>query len=73
MEWIVEGLNALVKFTQRTHVTSLAVPALGCGLGGLQWPSVFDAMSAAFQDVPTETRVSIYPPQNKRNFRPWPE
>lgn len=35
MSFISDGLDALVDLAQRTGLTSIAVPALGCGLGGL--------------------------------------
>ena len=37
---IESGLKALVSEVSRRHLRSIAVPALGCGLGGLDWEAV---------------------------------
>lgn len=37
LEYIAEGLRYLVDHHLEMGITSLAVPALGCGLGGLEW------------------------------------
>ncbi|GAA4913719.1 O-acetyl-ADP-ribose deacetylase (regulator of RNase III) [Stackebrandtia albiflava] len=40
LEDVAAGLDGLVDFLERTPVDSVAVPALGAGLGGLPWPEV---------------------------------
>lgn len=35
MEWIITGLQDLVKVVKDKGFTSVAIPGLGCGLGGL--------------------------------------
>ncbi|MCO5761728.1 MAG: macro domain-containing protein, partial [Chromatiaceae bacterium] len=40
MEDIESGLKALVADVHRLGIRSVAVPPLGCGLGGLPWPEV---------------------------------
>ena len=37
LEDIKDGLKALVKEVRKLNIRSIAVPPLGCGLGGLQW------------------------------------
>lgn len=37
---IVLGLKDLVKVVKEKNIESIAIPALGCGLGGLQWDRV---------------------------------
>ena len=37
---IEAGLSALVAEVERHRIHSIAVPALGCGLGGLEWTEV---------------------------------
>lgn len=34
------GLGALVRIIHAAQIQSIALPALGCGLGGLDWPPV---------------------------------
>ena len=40
IEDIQSGLNALAQLIRERGIRSIAVPALGCGLGGLKWPAV---------------------------------
>lgn len=52
MEDIETGLKALVADVQRLGIRSVAIPPLGCGLGGLSWPEVCQRMQLAFQELP---------------------
>lgn len=61
LEDIETGLMALVAVVQERGVRSLAVPALGCGLGGLFWEDVRPRIEAAFAALP-EVRILLYPP-----------
>lgn len=61
MEDIESGLVALVADVRRLHILSVAVPPLGCGLGGLPWPEVQRRMREAFAQVP-EVRWQVYEP-----------
>lgn len=61
MEWVVEGLQDLRGFLLSQKVQSIAVPALGAGLGGLDWPTVRTHIEAAWGDLPVDVRV--YEPQ----------
>lgn len=36
-EWIITGLYQLRNFLKYSDKTSIAIPPLGCGLGGLDW------------------------------------
>lgn len=56
---IESGLAALVAEVHRLGIGSIAVPPLGCGLGGLPWPEVKRRLIAALEEVP-ETRWLIY-------------
>lgn len=38
--YVEEGLKALVTLIKERHITSIALPPLGCGNGGLQWVKV---------------------------------
>lgn len=61
MEDIESGLVALVADVRRLGIRSVAVPSLGCGLGGLPWPEVQRRMRAAFEQVP-DVRWQVYEP-----------
>lgn len=40
IEWIEQGLISLAAFIRTRNIGSIAVPRLGCGLGGLNWAHV---------------------------------
>lgn len=41
-EYVEAGLDALARLIEAEQIPSIAVPALGCGLGGLEWGRVRD-------------------------------
>ena len=48
---IDSGLSALVAEIERQRIHSIALPALGCGLGGLQWTKVKPRIHRALDGV----------------------
>lgn len=58
---IKAGLKALIQETQERHISTIAVPPLGCGLGGLDWNVVRPMIEKAFSDVPN-MRVFLFEP-----------
>ena len=59
--YIRDGLKALVAECQARELQSLALPALGCGLGGLGFGQVSELVRLAFIEDP-EIDVAIYQP-----------
>ena len=59
LEWIEKGLMDLQP--QVTGLESLAVPALGCGLGGLEWNHVRQLLEKYL--TPLSASITIYPPK----------
>lgn len=57
MEWVVDGLQDLRNFLVSNTVRSIALPALGAGLGGLPWAAVRGYIEAALGDLPVDVRV----------------
>lgn len=57
LEWVRSGLQDLRRFLLAEAVPSVAMPALGAGLGGLSWPTVRAEMEAALADLPADIRV----------------
>jgi O-acetyl-ADP-ribose deacetylase (regulator of RNase III) len=45
---VAAGLDALVAEVARRQIRSIAMPALGCGLGGLAWADVRPLIERAF-------------------------
>lgn len=65
---IESGLVDLARVVQSLGITSLAVPALGCGNGGLRWEDVRPRIEAAFTVIP-EVTVLLYAPYDARDVR----
>ncbi len=61
IEDIQAGLIALVEEVRRLKIQSIALPPLGCGLGGLNWNEVRPLIEQAFRDLP-EVQVLVYEP-----------
>jgi O-acetyl-ADP-ribose deacetylase (regulator of RNase III) len=61
MEYIDAGLSALVEEIRNRNIRSLAVPPLGCGLGGLRWNEVRPRIIKALSALP-EVHVLLYEP-----------
>lgn len=55
------GLSALVEEVRRRGITSIAIPPLGCGLGGLEWADVRPRIEEAFRGL-SNVQVLIYEP-----------
>ncbi|MBI1774266.1 MAG: macro domain-containing protein [Proteobacteria bacterium] len=61
---IEAGLLALREFTLDERIVSIAVPPLGCGLGGLDWHRVRPRIVAALGNAPVEARLYEPIPQS---------
>ena len=61
MEWITEGLQDLRRVIAEKGISSIAVPPLGCGAGGLNWPEVRAAIVEALGDLEA-VNVVVYEP-----------
>ena len=61
LEYVSSGLEDLVRSVRELRIASLAVPALGCGLGGLSWAEVEPLIVNAFEALP-DVRVLLFAP-----------
>jgi len=61
IEDIERGLVALVEEVRARKIPSIAIPPLGCGLGGLDWREVRPLIEHAFAGLP-DVRVLLYEP-----------
>jgi O-acetyl-ADP-ribose deacetylase (regulator of RNase III) len=59
---IKAGLDDLRQFIADFKVRSIAIPALGCGLGGLDWDDVRPLIAEALGDL-SGVQVVVYPPR----------
>lgn len=68
LEWIESALKKLENFVSQTHfyrprapLDSMAIPALGCGFGGLAWDDVRPLIVASAERM--KIRVDIFEPR----------
>lgn len=64
LEDIESGLTALIQDVKKLNIKSIAVPPLGCGLGGLQWSVVRPMIEKAFSEL-SNVNVHLYAPHSK--------
>lgn len=61
-EWVDQGLDKLAQFiASEESLTSISIPALGAGYGGLPWPDVkasIEARLSGFDNV----SINVYEP-----------
>ena len=63
---IESGVEALVKEVYDRGISSIAVPALGCGLGGLKWSEVRPRIEKTFAKVP-DVQVWLFEPEEMKS------
>lgn len=68
---ITIGLQDLTRLIHEYGITSIAIPPLGCGNGGLDWEIVRPRIYEAFRLLP-DVDVRIYPPSFSPNAQPLP-
>ena len=58
---VESGLKALATEIKERGIRSIAIPPLGCGLGGLPWPAVRKAIEEALGDL-EDVKILLYEP-----------
>lgn len=71
LEDIKSGLKALIEEVKRIGIKSIAIPPLGCGLGGLDWKIVRPLIEKAFSETP-DVRVSLFEPAGTPDAKTMP-
>lgn len=66
IEWIRSGLHYLSEHYQELGIKSLAMPMVGCGLGGLKWQDVFPLVYEYLD--PIEIFVETIEPLEAKGF-----
>ncbi len=60
LEFVRDGLLDLVEQIKKLEIQSIAIPALGCGLGGLEWHDVRPLIESTFAELPhVEVRLFV--------------
>lgn len=60
LKWVEAGLRDLRRVLDTHGIASIALPALGCGNGGLEWEQVRELIEREFASV--EARVVVFVP-----------
>lgn len=61
LSYIDAGLTDLIRVLRERHITSIAIPPLGAGNGGLSWQDVHPELVAACEELP-DVRFVLYAP-----------
>lgn len=52
-EWLVTGVRSALRYCTERGLQSLALPRIGCGIGGLDWVSVELLLSTLAEERPS--------------------
>ncbi len=63
---IENGLRSLVADIQQLNISSIAIPALGCGNGGLNWDEIRQQIEVAVSSL-SDVRIILYEPRYETN------
>jgi len=69
LRWVSDGLVDLRRFIAQHQVRSIAIPALGAGLGGLAWPDVRAAIESALAEL-DDVQITVYEPLSDTEASP---
>lgn len=58
--WVDHALSIIARDYKEYEITSLAIPPIGCGLGGLEWTDVYPLIKEYLD--PLDIDVEIYLP-----------
>jgi len=61
MEWITAGLRDLRGVVEENNIRSIALPALGCGNGGLDWSEVRPEIEQSLAEM-NDVDVLVFEP-----------
>ena len=67
IEDIKSGLTSLTAEIRARDIRSIAIPPLGCGLGGLAWPEVRGLMATALAGLKTVEIIIFEPSDDHRH------
>lgn len=62
LDYIVDGLKDLQQVIADLNLTSIAIPALGCGIAGFKWEDVQPLIHSAMNETADDVEVEIYTP-----------
>ena len=59
LEWVINALEIIKNEYQSYDITSLAMPAIGCGLGGLDWDVVYPLIKKYLDPIDLPTTIYL--------------
>lgn len=62
MEYVEKGLRELLILIEKLSITSIAIPPLGCGNGGLSWGEVKPVILQYLESISQNVDILIYEP-----------
>ena len=62
IQWISNGISNLVQWCEQNDIENVAIPPLGCGLGGLDFAQVLPLLTKAFENSTVQAIVLV--PEN---------
>lgn len=57
LEWLSDGVHAALSHASAVGHSALALPKIGCGIGGLDWNDVAPILTAIESEYNTEVQV----------------
>lgn len=67
---IQSGLQSLAETIQKEKIQSIAIPPLGCGLGGLNWNEVRQLIINTFEKLPDINIIVFEPSEQSAALKP---
>lgn len=64
LEWVESGLEDLKRVLRERRIRSVAIPPLGAGNGGLDWPTVKTRIDASLSEL-EDVEVVVFEPTDK--------
>lgn len=69
LKWIVQGLEIILYSYKEWKMDYIAIPPLGCGLGGLRWTAVYPVICEKLGGI-NDLKIDIYAPENHLEYFP---
>ena len=63
LEDVETGIKGISVILEKYNINSISIPALGCGLGGLEWNDVRDIMEDKLREHQEYKRIVIFEPR----------
>ena len=60
--WAIEGIADALRYAIINGIETLALPQIGCGVGGLEWDVMKRLITGQFGDYPVDIELWTYQP-----------